>query len=310
MAETGDVFILHGPDDAVGHFLFVGGEAGMDRGDDIIEFFEDGVGKIELSLFQDVAFRPSEEGAFGFLGVVGMDFLDLGFQAFRVQAVSLKRRLGMVGDTEPFKAKVGGRLGHGGEGVLPIAGDGVVMKTTANFIPSDEIGEMVLFRRRDLSAVLPNFGGNERESKGRVQILFFLQLHRSFGLALEKAPFTQMQTAIHSSLAEGDVMFFGPGEVGQSGGPSLGWNNAQVAGDTPLKNDAGFGFAVSDHFFDIRAGNKGLHDLLGFFGGGDQIKVLDDFLSAPKAAGNFGLKDDRRFAEVSQEGLGGGEGIA
>jgi hypothetical protein len=119
-----------------------------------------------------------------------------------------------------------------------------------------------------------------------------------------------MQTAIHRSLAEGNVMFFGSGEVSPSSSPSIGWNNAKVAGNASLENDAGFGFAVSDHFFDIRAGNKSLHDLLGFPRGSNEIKIFDDLFAPAEAPSNFRLEDGWTFAEMAQESLGGGESVA
>ena len=51
MAQTGDIFILHGADDAIGHLFFIGAESGMDGGDDIIEFGKEGIWKIEFSSF-------------------------------------------------------------------------------------------------------------------------------------------------------------------------------------------------------------------------------------------------------------------
>jgi len=77
-----------------------------------------------------------------------------------------------------------------------------------------------------------------------------------------------------------------------------------------MEDDAGFGFAVSDHFFDIRAGNKSLHDLLGFAGGGNEIEIFDDLFAPPEAPPNFRLEDGWTFAEMAQERLGGGESVA
>ena len=46
MAQTGDIFILHGVDDAIGHLFFVRAESGMNGGDDVIEFGKEGIWKI------------------------------------------------------------------------------------------------------------------------------------------------------------------------------------------------------------------------------------------------------------------------
>jgi len=67
---------------------------------------------------------------------------------------------------------------------------------------------------------------------------------------------------------------------------------------------------VSDDFFHVGGRGKSFHDLLGFFGGGDQIEVFDDLLSSSEATRDFGLVDGWAFPEVRQEGLGSGQGGA
>ena len=51
MAQAGDMFVLHGADDTIGHLFFVRAKAGMDGGDDVIEFGKEGIGEIEFSAF-------------------------------------------------------------------------------------------------------------------------------------------------------------------------------------------------------------------------------------------------------------------
>ena len=109
-----------------------------------------------------------------------------------------------------------------------------------------------------------------------------------------------METAIDSSLAKGDIMFFRPGKVGQRRGPSLGGDNPKVAGDPPMENHAGFGFPVGHDLFHVGSQDESLHDLFGFFGGGNQVEILDDFFSPAEAAGNFGLLHSGAFTEVGQ----------
>ena len=57
MTQAGDVGVFDSADDAIGHFLFIGGESGMDRGHDVIQFLEKRVGKIEFPLFENVTLR-------------------------------------------------------------------------------------------------------------------------------------------------------------------------------------------------------------------------------------------------------------
>ena len=51
MAQAGDMFVLHGADDTIGHLFFVRAKAGMDGGDDVIEFAKEGIWKIEFPPF-------------------------------------------------------------------------------------------------------------------------------------------------------------------------------------------------------------------------------------------------------------------
>ncbi len=161
MAQAGDIFILHGVDDAISHLFFVRAESGMNGGDDIIEFRKERIGKIEFSAFQDVTFGPGEEGALGLFRIQGVNLFDLGMKAFFIQTMSLEGGFGVVGDTEPFESKVGGGLGHGGEGVLPIAGESVVVEAAADLVAGKEVGQIVFFGSGDFPAVLAEFGRDE-----------------------------------------------------------------------------------------------------------------------------------------------------
>jgi len=98
--------------------------------------------------------------------------------------------------------------------------------------------------------------------------------------------------------------------VGQGRGPSLGRDNPKVAGDPSLENDAGFGFPVGHDLFHVGSGDESLHDFLGFFGGGNQVEIFDNLFSTAEAPSDFSLEDDRALAEVREESLGSGKGIA
>jgi len=104
-----------------------------------------------------------------------------------------------------------------------------------------------------------------------------------------------METTINGALAEGDIMFFGSGEVGEGGGPCFGGNDAKVAGDASCEKNAGFCFPVSNDLFHIRCGDEGLHDDLGLSGSGDKVEVFDDFFSATEAAPDFRFLDGGTF---------------
>ena len=55
MAQTGYVGVFHRADDSLSHLFFIGGKTGVDGCDDIVEFREKGVGKIEFSVFENIA---------------------------------------------------------------------------------------------------------------------------------------------------------------------------------------------------------------------------------------------------------------
>ena len=216
----------------------------------------------------------------------------------------------MVGDAEPLQAKVGGGLGHGGEGVLPVAGVGVVVKASPDLVAGEQVGQIVLFGGDDLPAVLAKFGRDEGKAEGFVEVFLLPQFHGGFGLSLEQPPFAQVKAPIDGALAKGDIVFFGSGEVGEGGGPSLGGDDAEVAGDASCEKDAGFCLPVGNDLFHIGCGNEGLHDDLGTGGGGNEVEVLDDFFSAPEATADFGFLDGGTFLYMFEQDFCGREGIA
>lgn len=308
VAEAGDVGVFDGANDTIGHFLFIGGEAGVDGSDDVIQFLEERVGKIKLAAFEDIALGAGEESARGFSGVEGANFCDLFFEAWGIEAVGLERGFGVIGDPEPFEAEFGRGLGHGGEGILPITGDGVVVEATTDLGAGEELGEGIFFGGVDFPAVFAEFRGNKSEAESAVEGLLVFEFEGGLRFSFEQTPFAEVEAAVNGALAEGDIVFLGTSEVSEGGGPSGGGDNAKIAGDATGKDDAGFGFPVGDDLFHVGGGDKSLHDFLRFFGGGDEIEVFNDFLAPAKAAGDFGLEDGGGGAEVGEKGLGGGQG--
>ena len=91
-----------------------------------------------------------------------MNFFDLAEKAFFIEAMGLEGGFGVVGDAKPFESEVGGGLGHGSEGVLTIARESVVVEATADLVPREEVGQIVLFSGGDFSTVFAEFGGDKR----------------------------------------------------------------------------------------------------------------------------------------------------
>ena len=177
----------------------------------------------------------------------------------------------MVGDSEPFESKRGSSLGHSLEGVLAIAGEGMIVKTSSDFGAGEEVGQLVFFGGGNFPTVFAEFGGNKSEAESAVEIFFFFEFDGGFRFPLKEAPFAKVEPLIDGPLAEGNIVLFRAGEVGEGGGPSLGGNDAEVAGNAARKDDARFGFALGDDFFDGRCGDEGVHDFLGLGGSGDEI---------------------------------------
>ena len=216
----------------------------------------------------------------------------------------------MVGDSEPFESKRGSSLGHSFEGVLAIAGEGVIVKTSSDFGAGEEVGQLVFFGGGNFSTVFAEFGGNKSEAESAVEIFFFFEFDGGFRFPFEEAPFAKVETLIDGALAEGNIVLFRAGEVGEGGGPSLGGNDAEVAGNAARKDDARFGFALGDDFFDGRCGDEGVHDFLGLGGSGDEIQIFDNFFASTKTAGDFRILDFWALAEVGEKSLSDGQGIA
>ena len=177
----------------------------------------------------------------------------------------------MVGDSKPFESKRGSSLGHSLESVLAIAGEGVIVETSSDFGAGQKIREFVLFSGGNFSTIFAEFGGNKSEAESAVEIFFFFEFEGGFRFPFEEAPFAEVEALIDGALAEGNLVFFGAGEVGEGGGPSLGGNDAEVAGNAARKDDARFGFALGDNLFYRGGGDEGVHDFLGLGGSGDEI---------------------------------------
>ena len=119
-----------------------------------------------------------------------------------------------------------------------------------------------------------------------------------------------MKTAINRTLAKGDIVFFGTGEVSKGGSPGFRRNDAEVAWNASCKEDAGFCFPVGDDFFHIGCGDEGLHNLFRFVGSSNEIEVFDDFFSPAETAPDFRFFDSRRISEMSEQGLCGRKSVS
>ena len=89
MRQHRDERIAHRADDAAGHVGFGKRESGMDRGDDVIEFRENVVGKIERTVAENIALHSSKESEIFVFLVEFPDPCELHSQARRIESVRL-----------------------------------------------------------------------------------------------------------------------------------------------------------------------------------------------------------------------------
>ncbi len=113
------------------HLGFLEVEDVVHGGDDVIELGQHLVGEVELAVLEDVDLAAGEDVEVGMLRVEFADLFDLLGEAHFVEAVSLERGLGVVGDAEVIKAEFAGLLCHFGQRVLAVAGGGVAVERAA-----------------------------------------------------------------------------------------------------------------------------------------------------------------------------------
>ena len=143
-----------------------------------------------------------------------------------------------------------------------------------------------------------------------MEIFLLFEFEGSLRFSLKEAPFAEVEALIDGALAESNIVLFRAGEVGEGGGPSLGRDDAEVAGNAARKDDARFGFALGDNFLDGRCGDEGVHDFLGLGGSGDEIQIFDNFFASTKTAGDFRILDFWALSEVGEKSLSDGQSIA
>ena len=116
MPHHRDMRIANRADDPLGHGLLIGRKSRVNRRDDIVERQEHLVGKIEITLLEDVAFRPREEPESRLLKFPGgIELADLGNlfgKACGIEPACLKGALAVVGDTEVLEPQIDRGTGH------------------------------------------------------------------------------------------------------------------------------------------------------------------------------------------------------
>jgi hypothetical protein len=99
-----------------------------------------------------------------------LDLLDLGQQAFFIEAVGLEGRFAVVGDAEVLQAEIVRGFGHLPQGAAAVAGGGVVVEDAAEVFELHEAREAAVLGRVDLAGVLTQFGSMKSRSERAVHV--------------------------------------------------------------------------------------------------------------------------------------------
>lgn len=328
VADHVDVGVLHGADDAGGHFGFGEGEGVVDGGDGVVELFEDAVVKVEAAVLEDVHFGASEEAegvaVFFKLLVELVDLFDLSEEAVFVEAVGLEGGLGVVGDAEIAEAEFAGGGGHFGEGVFAVGSGGVVVEGASEVGEFDKFWQCVLGLALralghssgfDFASVFAQGGVDGGEAEVVVEFVFGLDGGSGVFLAVNgggEAVFVEGEVFLLCEGAEVDVVFLGAGEVLESEGELGVADGAEIDLEATFSffsdgdADGGFGFALGDDFGDLGELGEVGDDFGGGFGGDDQVEVVEGFFIAAVGACDVGLGDVGVVAEGLEEGFGEG----
>jgi len=81
----------------------------------------------------------------------------------------------VIRNSKPLESELGGGLCHGGESILPVAGQSVIVEASADLVARQKIGQFAFFGRSDLSAVFTELGGNIGETQRFVEILLVFE---------------------------------------------------------------------------------------------------------------------------------------
>ena len=116
----------------------------MHARNDVVEFTEEFVIKVQRPVFEDVDLTTGEEAELRTLALITTvqftDLRDLLTKPFFIESVRLKRALRMIGDPEVLQAVLHRRRRHFPEGVASVTRDSVVVKGASQVLELDETG--------------------------------------------------------------------------------------------------------------------------------------------------------------------------
>ena len=291
VAEHGDVRIFHGAENALGHFVLGQLKRVVNAGDDVVQFRQKIVLKVQAAIPQDIDFRTGENPEL--VSVVRFvqlaDVVDLFAQPFFIEAVGLNGGFAVISDAQVLKSQIAGGLGHVFEGILAVAGPGVIVKRAAEIGQLDQLRQVAFLRRFDFATVFAKGGIDVAQAERAVEIGLVVDLWRRGFAAFggSEAIFVQGESLFEGAAAESDVVFLAAGEVGQSEGVFLIGHGAEIALDAVFQADRGFGGAMNEDFFGPWLFDKEIHEGLRFLRRHDEVEIVDGFLATAHAPGGF-----------------------
>ena len=284
----------------------------MNRGDHVVERFQHLVGKIEITLLQDVALGPRKEPESGLLEFLrGIEFADLGHlfgKARGIQTACLERAFAVVGDAEVLEPQIDRGSGHLDQRIFPVARRRVAVEGAAQVAPLDEIGEFTLFGGNDLPLVLTEFRRDEIEPEGSVELLLVMDDRWLLGplniTSGRETVFVERPPAIQRAAAEADIVLLAPGEIDQREGILLGFDHTQIALDAILEPHARFRRAMDDHLLDQGMVDEELGNLCRVLRGDQNVEISDRLLAATEAPPLAELSHRLQRTQIREQLLG------
>ncbi len=303
--------VLDGVEDAPGSLLAALAEAGVQAGDDKVEFGQHLIGEVERAVGANLHLRAVEHAEVGAERGVGRPHLGrLLPQPFDRQAVGHAQADRVVGDGHRPQAAVARGAGHLQHAQRAVGPGRVHVQVVADVVERYQRRQLAGQGGLDLAAVFAQAGGNEGQAQPGVDLLFggaenlVAAVERGEGVLVEAQPLLQ------GHLAQLDVVVFAAGEVVEQRAPARGGQHAQVDAQPVEQHDVGLGRAAPGNGFDVLQGGEAIHHFPGRLGGHQQVDVADGLAHPAQRAADGRRRDARHALQLIQHRLGDGPGHA
>ncbi len=282
MRQDMEVRVLERLQDALGLALARELKIAVHRPHHQIQVREHAVGQIERAVGEDIHLDAFEHPDSGQFGVEPIDFVDLQFQAPRIEAVRQAQPARMLGDRQVAQAARAGGKRHVPHAAVPIARLGMHVQIPAQIIELDQPRQLACARRLDFAAILAQFRRDVRQPDCGVHR--FLRLPGDALVAAEHAVFIDFQPALLPQFAHRDIVGFRPGEIMQCRAVALLGHDAHIHLNARVQHHARARLASGQNLPDFGIGEEALHHLRGGGGGDQNIDVADSLAHAAETA--------------------------